>query len=80
MATKPATSPPPLTLMHTGTLKPRTPFDRLTTQPLTPEQQAERDRLQAEIDRLNEQIGQVWQQIEADLETIYSRRQNGNKK
>lgn len=43
--------------------------------PLTPAEQAERDRLQAEIDRLNEQIGQVWQQIAADLEVIYSKRQ-----
>lgn len=74
MATKPTTKNPPLTLRRTATLRPR------INRPLTPAEQAERDRLQAEIDRLNEQIGQVWQQIATDLETIYSKRQNGNKK
>lgn len=69
MATKPATNHLPSTLRHTATLRPR------TNRPLTPAEQAERDRLQAEIDRLNEQIGQVWQQIAANLEVIYSKRQ-----
>ncbi len=46
--------------------------------PLTPQEQAERDRLQAIIDETNRQIVSTAEQIKRDLEVIARRAKGGN--
>lgn len=49
-----------------------------TKHALTPEQQAERERLKQEIDRLNRQISQVVAKIATDIQVLLERQETGH--